>query len=192
MLSSSAPPFFVEEVVRRLTPGTVPRRGTNNMNNKANNNSDLTARLFALADGAVRPLGFEVLEVTQGRDGGDLIVLVRIDRLDEQPVTMDDLTGASRAAEAEFDRVDPIEGEYRLEFESPGGKRPLLRARHFERMLGLKAKVRSLPGRGDHNFTAPIQAVSGDSVTFERAGQSVTVNVSDIQAHLVEFPDRHR
>lgn len=121
-----------------------------------------------------------------------MIVLVRIDRLDEQPVTMDDLTAASRAAEAEFDRVDPIEEEYRLEFESPGGKRPLLRARHFERMIGLKAKVRSLPGRGEHNFTAPIKAVEGDTVTFEHGGEDLSVNVADIQASLAEFPDRHR
>ena len=158
------------------------------MNNKTNNNSVL----FDLADGAVQPLGFEVLEVTQQREGRDLIVLVRIDRLDEQPVTMDDLTKASRAAEAEFDRVDPIEEEYRLEFESPGGKRPLLRARHFERMIGLKAKVRSMPGRGEHNFTAPIKAVSGDTVTFGRSGEDLSVNVADMQAFLAEFPDRHR
>lgn len=154
------------------------------MNNNPNNNS----ALLTLADEAVRPLGFEVLEVTQTREGRDLIVLVRIDRLDEQPVTMEDLTAASRAAEAEFDRADPIPGEYRLEFESPGGQRPLLRARHFERMIGLKAKVRG----GEHNFTAPIKAVAGDTVTFDRAGQDVSVKVADIQAHLAEFPDRHR
>ncbi len=175
--------------MKHADPGDGPWGSSeNNMNNKTNNNSVL----FDLADGAVRPLGFEVLEVTQQREGGDLIVLVRIDRLDEQPVTMDDLTSASRAAEAEFDRADPVEGEYRLEFESPGGKRPLLRGRHFERMLGLKAKVRSLPGRGEHHFTAPIKAVSGDEVTFDRAGQDLTLNVADIQAWLAEFPDRHR
>lgn len=175
--------------MKHADPGDGPWGSSeNNMNNKTNNNSVL----FDLADGAVRPLGFEVLEVTQQREGGDLIVLVRIDRLDEQPVTMDDLTSASRAAEAEFDRADPVEGEYRLEFESPGGKRPLLRGRHFERMLGLKAKVLSLPGRGEHHFTAPIKAVSGDEVTFDRAGQDLTLNVADIQAWLAEFPDRHR
>lgn len=135
---------------------------------------------------AVQPLGFEVLEV-QLQNGGSA-VLVRIDRLDEQPVTMDDLTKASRAAEAEFDRLDPIKGEYRLEFESPGAKRPLLRARHFERMLGLKARV-----RGDGQaFTAPIKAVSGETVTFDVNGQDVTLNIADIQANLAEFPDRHR
>lgn len=81
-------------------------------------------KLQAIAQAAVDHLGLEVLEVQMQNMGGQPIVLVRIDRLDEQPVTMSDLTKASRAAEAEFDRLDPIASEYRLEFESPGAKRP--------------------------------------------------------------------
>ena len=153
-----------------------------------NNNADDNLKLQGIAEEAVRPLGFEVLEVQQQRQGGEHIVLIRIDRLDEQPVTMEDLTQASRAAEAEFDRLDPVEGEYRLEFESPGAKRPLTRARHFERMLGLKAKVKS----ATQSFTAPIKAVTGDDVTFTVGGEDLTLSASEIQANLAEFPDRHR
>ncbi|MBB6016610.1 ribosome maturation factor RimP [Deinococcus radiopugnans] len=171
------------------------------MNNNATDNSDgqtannsggqtdgQIARLQAIAQAGVEPLGFEVLEVQLQHAGGELIVLVRIDRLDEQPVTMADITGASRAAEAEFDRLDPIAGEYRLEFESPGAKRPLLRARHFERMVGLKTRV-----RGDGQaFTAPIKAVNGDDVTFDVNGEDVTLKAGTFTANLAEFPDRHR
>lgn len=152
-----------------------------NMNNNDN-------KLMQLASGALEPLGFEVLEVQMQNMGGQPIVLVRIDRLDEQPVTVDDLARASRAAEAEFDRVDPIAGEYRLEFESPGAKRPLLRARHFERMLGLKVRVR---GEG-HAFTAPLTGVNGDQVTFTVGDEPVTLTAGTFQANLAEFPDRHR
>ncbi len=163
--------------------------GHYNMNNNpAQNNTENNQKLITLAQEAVQPLGFEVLEVQQQKQGGEHIVLIRIDRLDEQPVTMDDLTKASRAADALFDEADPIPGEYRLEFESPGSKRPLTRARHFERMLGLKARVKS----GAHNFTAPIKAVSGDDVTFSVGGEDVTVKASEMQANLAEFPDRHR
>ncbi|MFN4251431.1 ribosome maturation factor RimP [Deinococcus sp. LM3] len=153
------------------------------MNNNGSNN-----QLEQIAQTALTPLGFEVLEVQVQNLGGQPIVLVRIDRLDEQPVTVEDLTKASRAAEAEFDRVDPISGEYRLEFESPGGKRPLTRARHFERMLGLKARVR---GEGQA-FTAPIAAVDGEMVSFDVAGERVTLRAGSFQANLAEFPDRHR
>lgn len=158
--------------------------GRNNMNNNQTDNQ----KLVDIAESAVKPLGFEVLEVQQQKQGGEYIVLVRIDRLDEQPVTMEDIIAASRAAEAEFDRVDPIAGEYRLEFESPGSKRPLTRARHFERMLGLKARVKT----PEQTFTAPIEAVNGDEVTFTVGGEQVVVKTSEVQANLAEFPDRHR
>lgn len=157
-------------------------------NNAANQQKPNNQTLVDLAQSAVQPLGFEVLEVQQQRQGGEHIVLIRIDRLDEQPVTMDDLTRASRAAETEFDRADPVAGEYRLEFESPGANRPLTRGRHFERMIGLKAKVKS----EQHSFTAPIKAVSGDAVTFSVGGEDVTVKAGEVQANLAEFPDRHR
>ncbi len=153
------------------------------MNNNANN---LT--LQELAQQAVTSLGFEVLEVQLQNAGGQPIVLVRIDRLDEQPVTMADLTKASRAVEADFDKVDPIASEYRLEFESPGAKRPLLTTRHFERMLGLKARVRA----DGHAFTAPIQSVEGNNITFDVGGEPVTLAAGTFQANLAEFPDRHR
>lgn len=155
------------------------------MNNNATHHSN---QLQALADAALRPLGFEVLDVQVQNPGRRPTVVIRMDRLDEQPVTVEDLETASRAVGAEYDRADPIAGEYRLELESPGAKRPLTRARHFERMLGLKARVR---GEG-HAFTAPIKAVDGEQVTFDREGEDVTLTVGTFQGNLAEFPDRHR
>lgn len=161
------------------------------MNNNAAQN--LTAQpsnsLQQLADNVLRPLGFEVLDVQVQNPGRQPTVVIRMDRLDEQPVTVEDLEQASRVVGAEFDRVDPITDEYRLELESPGAKRPLTRARHFERMLGLKARVR---GEG-HAFTAPIKTVEGEQVTFDVEGQGdVTLTVGTFQGNLAEFPDRHR
>ena len=147
-----------------------------------------TGALEDLARSALEPLGFELLDVQLQNPGKRPTLLVRIDRLDEGPVTVDDLTSASRAVEAELDRLDPIAGEYRLELESPGAKRPLRRARHFERMIGLKARVRA-PG---HAFTAPIVSVEGDLVTFDVAGERVTLRAADMQANLAEFPPSHR
>ncbi|WP_027480806.1 ribosome maturation factor RimP [Deinococcus pimensis] len=144
--------------------------------------------LEQIAMDALEPLGFEVLEVHLQNPGKRPTLLVRIDRLDEQPVTVDDLSRASEALGVDLDRLDPIAGEYRLELESPGAKRPLLRARHFERMLGLKAKVRG----GGHSFTAPIARVDGDEVTFDVPEGPVTLRVGDFQANLAEFPSSHR
>ncbi len=117
-------------------------------------------------------------------------VLIRIDKFDETPVATADLERASRVVSLEFDRVDPIATEYRLEFESPGGKRPLLRQRHFERMLGLKAKVK-VAGVG--GFVGKILEVTAETVTLEGdAAEQRSFALLGIDAHLTEFPDRHR
>lgn len=148
----------------------------------------MTSNLDDIAQETLGPLGFEVLEVHLQNPGKRPTLLVRVDRLDEQPVTVEDVQKASGALGAELDRLDPIEGEYHLEVESPGAKRPLKRARHFERMVGLKAKVRG----GGHNFTAPISKVEGEDVTFDAPDGPVTLRVGDFQANLAEFPPSHR
>lgn len=146
------------------------------------------SNLQVLASAVLAPLGYELLEVQVQNPGKRPIVVVRIDRQDEQPVSIEDLAASSRAVGAEYDRLDPIQGEYRLELESPGAKRPLFRVRHFERMLGLKARV-----RGDgHSFTGPITAVNGDDVTFETTTGPVTLRIGQFQANLAEFPAEHR
>ncbi len=147
-----------------------------------------TDNLTTIASRVLTPLGLEVLDVQLQNPGRHPTLLVRIDRLDEQPVSVEDLQVGSRAFGAELDALDPIKEEYRLEFESPGSKRPLIRARHFERMVGLQARVR---GEG-HAFTAPIKAVQGDQVTFDVLGQDVTLTAGQIQANLAEFPPEHR
>ena len=147
-----------------------------------------TDNLAALASRVLTPLGLEVLEVQLQNPGRNAVLLIRIDRIDEQPVSVENLQNASRAVGAELDTLDPIAGEYRLELESPGSKRPLIRARHFERMLGLLTRVRA----AGHAFTAPIKSVNGDQVTFDVAGEDVTLTAGQFQANLAEFPPEHR
>lgn len=138
----------------------------------------------------LEPLGYEVLEVQLSHGKKSTTVLVRIDRLDEAPVTTADLERGSRVLGLEFDRLDPIQNPYRLEFESPGSKRPLLRQRHFERMLGLKAKVK-VAGIG--GFVGKIVEVSSEQVTLEGDKQERrSFPLAGIVANLTEFPDRHR
>ena len=179
-----AHPRAVAEVVKRpLKAGIqfMTTQPTTRITTQADN-------LAAIAERVLTPLGLEVLEVQLQNPGRHPTLLVRIDRLDEQPVSVVDVESASRTLGAELDTLDPIKDEYRLEVESPGAKRPLTRARHFERMLGLQARVR---GEGQA-FTAPIKAVSGDQVTFEVLGQDVTLTAGQIQANLAEFPPEHR
>ncbi|HKI56407.1 MAG TPA: ribosome maturation factor RimP [Trueperaceae bacterium] len=145
--------------------------------------------LAQAAEDVLAPLGFEVLECTTSGTGRQRRVLLRIDRLDEQGVTVDDVAKAAEVFGLELDRLDPFDEPYRLEVESPGPKRPLFRARHFQRFHDLLAKVRVR----DETFTGRIREVSEDGVTFEVNGESRVVRLGAIQrARLAEWPDEPR
>lgn len=134
------------------------------------------------------PLGFEVLELSVSGQGAKRRVLLRIDRLDEQVVTMDDVALATEVFGLELDRLDPFESAYQLEVESPGAARPLTRARHFERFRDLLAKVRV----GGETFKGIIREVSGDEVTFEVGGSRRSYPIGSVQARLAEWPSEPR
>ncbi len=145
--------------------------------------------LANVARDVLAPLGYEVLEATLSRKGRTPRLLLRIDRLDEAPVSVEDVRIASEAFGLELDRLDPIGDAYQLEVESPGAARPLLRPRHFERFHDLRAKVRT----ADDAFTGVIREVDGDAVTFEVDGQRRTLDLDAlISARLAEWPDEPR
>ncbi|WP_457638384.1 ribosome maturation factor RimP [Oceanithermus sp.] len=145
--------------------------------------------LWELVENVVRPLGYEPLEVNLHGAGKGQVLTIKLDRVDEKPISVSDLERANRVIGLELDRLDPIRGSYRLEVESPGPKRPLLTARHFERFSGLKVKVRSDEG----GFTGRIVEVGDDRVTFELAGgERRTLELRKFKANLAEWPKEHR
>ncbi len=149
-----------------------------------------------LKDAAImilEPLGYEVLELSILGQGRKRRLLLRIDRLDETAVGMDDVTLATRVFGLELDRLDPFDTPYELEVESPGPQRPLFTKRHFERFHDLQAKVK----RGGETFKGIIRTVELDAhnqarVTFEVGNDLKTYSVSDVQATLAEWPKEPR
>ena len=147
--------------------------------------------LTQAAHEVLNPLGYEVLEVVVSARGRSRRVLVRIDRLDEAVVSVEDVRRAAEAFGLELDRLDPFEGAYQLEVESPGAERPLLRARHFERFHDLRVKVR-LAGE---TFTGVVRAVEGETVAFEVAAGADwrRIAIDQIErANLAQWPDAPR
>lgn len=141
------------------------------------------------ANEVLRPLGYEVLELELGSAGSSRRVLLRIDRLDEGVVSMEDVERASETFGLELDRLDPFTEPYRLDVESPGSRRPLRTERHFERFHDLLAKVRV----GGETFTGRIESVAGGVVTFSVGGDTRQVPLADIeQARLAEWPTEPR
>lgn len=140
------------------------------------------------AQAVIAPLGYEVLELVISGQGTKRRVLLRIDRLDEQTVTMDDVTLATEIFGLELDRLDPFNGSYQLEVESPGAERPLRTARHFARFHDLMAKVKV----GQDSFKGIIRQVENDTVSFEVGKELRSYPVSELQARLAEWPKEPR
>lgn len=145
----------------------------------------------------LEPLGYEILELHTSGRGKKRNILLRVDRLDEKPVSIDNIAEVTRIFSLELDRLDPFEDEYKLEVESPGAKRPFLRSAHYRRFHDLKAKVRV----GDSSFEGIIREVingvdeneSDAVVVFEVQGELERYAIHEIDsARLAEWPDAPR
>lgn len=145
--------------------------------------------LAQAATDVLGPLGYEVLELDVTTKGRTPRVLLRIDRVDGGIVSVEDVALASEAFGLELDRIDPFEGAYQLEVESPGAKRPLNTAAHFRRFHDLKAKVHV----AGETFTGKIVSVDDEVIVFDVGGATREERLSDIEsARLAEWPDTPR
>lgn len=149
----------------------------------------MRVELDKIAAGVLSPLGYDILEASVKSSGRQKRVLVRIEREDEAPVSVADLQRASHALGHELERLDPIQDRYLLEVESPGSERPLFTARHFERFMGLKVKVRAPEG----NFTGRVQMVREGEVDFLlEKDETRTLKLGTFKANLAEWPETPR
>ena len=90
---------------------------------------------------SLEAMGFSLVRIRIMGDGENRTLQLMIDRLDEQPVSIEDCALVSRNASALLDVEDPINGAYMLEVSSPGIDRPLTKERDFERYVGFEAKL---------------------------------------------------
>lgn len=121
--------------------------------------------LEALAVEALTPLGLEVVEFRRGGTRSRPLLEIRVDRLDGEPVLVDDCARASRAIESLLDGSGLVPERYVLEVSSPGVERPLLTAAHWRRFVGHDVSVKSsqLGGRAEYR----LEAVDGDAGSEE-------------------------
>ncbi|WP_299428053.1 ribosome maturation factor RimP [uncultured Meiothermus sp.] len=149
----------------------------------------LLHQLDELAQSVLSPLGYDVLEASL-KSGKSRVLLVRIERKDEVPVSVSDLERANRALGARLDTLEAgLPERYLLQVESPGPDRPLYTARHFERFVGLKVRVRSSEG----NFSGRVGLIRGDEVEFLLDKDETRIlKLGTFKANLAEWPDKPR
>lgn len=151
----------------------------------------LTDRITAMIEPGLAAQGYEIVRVQLGGghnpSGRSPTLQIMCDRLDGQPLTLDDCAGISRLASAVLDVEDPIAGEYTLEVSSPGLDRPLTRPKDFDRFAGCEARVElSLPIDGQKRFKGVLRGLDDDAVLLETGDGARRLALADIEkARLV-------
>ena len=108
-----------------------------------------TNRIAQTIEPSLEAMGYRLVRVviTSGRRA---TLQVMAERLDDQPMTVDDCAQISHSVSALLDVADPIPGAYMLEISSPGIDRPLVRTEDYDRFTGFEAKIelaRPIDGR---------------------------------------------
>jgi len=108
-----------------------------------------TNRIAQTIEPSLEALGYRLVRVviTSGRRA---TLQVMAERLDDQPMTVDDCAQISHSVSALLDVADPIPGAYMLEISSPGIDRPLVRTEDYDRFRGFEARIelaRPIDGR---------------------------------------------
>ena len=136
--------------------------------------------LESLVASEIKPLGLELFEFKIGGSKGRPVLDVRVERVDEQEVTVDDCAAASRAIEAKLDAEDFGGKRYVLEVSSPGLDRPLRHAADYGRFSGRRAKlVMREAVDGQTFFRGRLAGLE------EKAGADVLIDGDDGRRHRV-------
>jgi ribosome maturation factor RimP len=104
------------------------------------------SELEVVVESRLDELGFDLVDVRRGGSRSRPIVEIRIDRRDDEKVTVADCARVSRGLEEWFDAPGhtALLGErYELQVSSPGMDRPLKTARDWRRFVGRRAAVKS-------------------------------------------------
>jgi ribosome maturation factor RimP len=165
--------------------------------------------LWLLTEPYVRDAGFDLIEVTSGRESTGWVLRLFIDlpagpadqlqaTAEGIPMTVshDDCARVSRDISAALDVADSIPHAYQLEVSSPGLDRPLRREGDFARFAGQQARVRLSEEGGQQvggrrNFSGTIRSAKDGRVEIECDGRSYQLPIEEIaKANLV--PDWER
>lgn len=108
-----------------------------------------TSHIAQTIEPSLVAMGYRLVRVviTSGRRA---TLQVMAERIDDQPMTVDDCAQISHSLSALLDVADPIAGAYMLEISSPGIDRPLVRAEDYDRFNGFEARIelaRPIDGR---------------------------------------------
>jgi ribosome maturation factor RimP len=148
-----------------------------------------TARIETLIAPSLEAMGYRLVRVAfmGGRSG---VLQVMAERLDEQPMGVDDCAEITHTVSALLDVADPIEHAYVLEVSSPGIDRPLVRREDYERFQGFEAKLElAAPIEGRRRFRGRLLGVDADRVRLNMGAEVVELPLACIQRAKLVLTD---
>jgi ribosome maturation factor RimP len=151
---------------------------------------ELADRISEMVRPTVEGLGYLLVRVqVLGRQRP--CVQVMAERIDGQPMMVDDCVCLSRSISAVLDVEDPISATYTLEVSSPGIDRPLVKLADYDRFAGFEARIElARPVGGRRRFRGRLLGTAGESIRLDADGAEVEVRYADIQrAKLVLTED---
>jgi ribosome maturation factor RimP len=129
------------------------------------------AELSRLIEPEAKAEGLELVRVKMMGGASDPTLQVMAERPDTRQLSLDDCARLSRRLSELLDRVDPIEGSYRLEVSSPGIDRPLTRRRDYEDWRGHQARISLAAAIGGRKqFSGTLLGLEGDQALVDVPG----------------------
>ena len=109
-------------------------------------------------------------------------VRVRIDRLDGEAITLDEVTANNAWVSDVVEGLDPFAGSYTLEVSSPGLARPLRRPSDFARFVGEDVELTTTAMEGRRSYKGAIAAATDACVTIQPEGEdAVTIAFDEVK-----------
>lgn len=109
-------------------------------------------------------------------------VRVRLDKLEGDPINLDEVTAQTAWVSDCVEALDPISSAYTLEVSSPGMKRPLRRPSDFVRFTGEDVELTTIAVEGRRSYKGTISQAGEESVTLElEDGETATISYEDVK-----------
>jgi ribosome maturation factor RimP len=151
-----------------------------------------TNAIAKIVEPSLAAMGYSVVRVTLAGGNRRATLQIMAERIDDEPLTLDDCTLISHSVSALLDVADPIPGAYVLEISSPGIDRPLVRLVDYDRFSGREARIElSAPVGGRKRFRGRLLGtIGGDVRVATETGEMQFPFTAVLRAKLVTTDDR--
>jgi len=139
---------------------------------------NLETRIEQLIEPALNDLGYGIVRVLIIRTKR-VQLQVMIEKLDGQPITIDDCVEATRTISPILDVDDPINSSYNLEVTSPGLDRPLVKEEDFSRFSGERVFIKTFNAvhENQKKFHGILEGISDSTVQVMLHDSEIRVDI---------------